>query len=387
MPAQILLCINQNEILEPYIFSLTNIKVYSFEEALYHSYHYWQESFEDFLSEKFLYWVKNILGQKQLAKDINALSKIEGASDRFMGFLSLTEYFDRAQLAVLQVELKAWEQQLEWERLKDMGDHLIKRNEPEKAYQYYKKALRYGENIKVLNNLGICLMYLENYGEAATYLKKAYEKDKSDFDILINYAEALILSGDFEGAFKYLKKAERDGEKDIVFYLYGRLCYKNKNYSEAVNYYQKALELGYNENYYYNIAKAYIQLRKYNEALEVIEAIKKKDAEYYINQGQIHGAFGDYGAAVKCVEKAIVHGYKDNCALWTILAKYHRLNYDLFKAEGAITKALNINANDKHALLEQARIKKGQGKTKDYQLILSDVLNYIKKDYRKPSKI
>jgi len=383
MPAEILYCISQSEIKTPYTFHLTNIKVYSFEEALYHSYNYWIESFEDFISDEFIEWVRDVLGEKYLASKISNLKTIESSSDRLLAFLSLTDYYDRAQLAALRVELKEWEHRLEWERLKDMGDYLFKKGDAEKAFIYYKKALSYGDNIKVLNNAGICLMHTQNFAEAAAFLKRAYEIDKENFSVLINYAESLILSGNFEKAFVYLNKAGRISDNSIVNFLYGRLCFESNNPSEAINYYKMAAEAEYKPEYYYSLSKAYVKLRKYKEALDVLENIKEKDADFYINQANIHAVFTDYGAAVKSLEKAIVFGNKDNCELWVLLAKYHRHNYELTKASGAITKALNLDKNNKRALLEHAKIKKAQGKTRDYQLVLGDILSAFKKDYRR----
>ncbi len=144
-----------------------------------------------------------------------------------------------------------------------------------------------------------------------------------------------------------------------------------------------AAEAEYKPEYYYSLSKAYVKLRKYKEALDVLENIKEKDADFYINQANIHAVFTDYGAAVKSLEKAIVFGNKDNCEHWVLLAKYHRHNYELTKASGAITKALNLDKNNKRALLEHAKIKKAQGKTRDYQLVLGDILSAFKKDYRR----
>ncbi|MDL2248141.1 hypothetical protein LJB89_00390 [Tyzzerella sp. OttesenSCG-928-J15] len=380
--SRIMLCINQNDIETPYKFSMTGIEVYSFEEALYHTYNYWKESLEDYLSNEFVDWVKNTLDQKYLATRITELRSISSQSERLIKFLSLNEYYDGAALAAIKAEINVWEQQLEWERLKDMGDIFMNKGEPQKAHHYYKKALASGENIKLLNNMGVCLMEMELFDEAAGYLEKAYKLDKDNFNVLINYIESLIYKSDFEAAFKYLRKAERGGEKAVVSYLYGRLCQKSNNLNEALKHYEKAASLEYDPFYYYMLAECYVKLRKYNKALETLEFIKEKDRDFYIFQAEIYAAFEDYSAAVKCMEKAVVFGDRKSPNLWAILAKYHRLNYNMERAERAALTALNMDKDNRLARLEMARIKKSQGKTRDYQKSLNTVLESFKKEYR-----
>ena len=378
----IMICVNQNDNNIPYKFAMTGMEVYTFEEALYHTFTYWKESMEDFSSPEFISWVKNTLDLKYIASQIAELKKLDSAGGRLLGFLSLTQYYNEETLAALKAEMSIWEARLEWERLKDMGDMFMEKGEAQKAHNYYKRALMSGEDIKLLNNMGVCLMRLEMFDIAVEFLSRAYEMDKNDFNILINYAEGLIYKGDFELAFTYLRKAERDGEKAVVSYLYGKLCQENNNLTEALSHYERAAALEYDPFYYYTLAGVYTKIRKFNKALEVLENIKNKDRAFYIHQAEIYASFEDYAAAVKCMEKAVVYGERNNSNLWAILAKYHRLNYDMDRAARAAFTALNIDANNKLARLEMARIKKAQGKLKDYQKSLSQVLDTFKHEYR-----
>ena len=58
------------------------------------------------------------------------------------------------------------------------------------------------------------------------------------------------------------------------------------------------------------------------------------------------------------------------------------MDYDLNMAEKAILKALGIDSESKEVNLEYAKIKKAQGKLRDYQVILDKILNSFKKEYR-----
>ncbi|MDR2898956.1 MAG: tetratricopeptide repeat protein [Clostridiales bacterium] len=382
----LLLSVNQNDNLIPYKFSITGLSVYTFEQALYHVYNYWKESLDDFLAPAFALWVKDALEQKYLSTCVSDLNTLENTGEKLLKFLSLTDYYDGAALAALKMEIDDWEKQLEWERLKEMGDYMMKRNEAPKAHQYYKKALAFGDNVRILNNMGICLMEMEIYDEAAGYLEKAYELDKNDFDIIINYSEALILSRDFERAFKMLRKAEKFGDRPVINYLYGKLCQESNNMAEAMNYYKKAALAEYDPIYYYALSNVYTKTRQFNKALDTLDYIKEKDKVFYINQAEVYSAFEDYASAVKCMEQAVIFSERDNPNLWAMLSKYHRLNLDLKKAEGAASKALSLDSENRLARLELARIKKAQGKTKDYQEGLSRIMESFKREYRDLAK-
>jgi len=380
---RIFLCVNQEENLIPYKFSVTGVEVYTFEEAEYHVYKSWKESAADLVSKEFVLWVMDVLGQSLLASEITELEKIESPSDRILKFLSLTNFYNTKELTLLKHEVNIWESQLEWERYLSMGDELMQKKEPAKALYCYKSALEGGKNLKLLNNIGICLMRLRFFKEAAIYLFAACEMDKNSFDILINYAEALILGGEFEQAFKYLKKAERAGERAEVDYLYGLLAMESGNITEAINHYERAAKLEYDPFYCYAAAKGYIKQRKFNKALETLENIKAKDREFYINQAAAYEGLGDNTAAIKCIEKAIFYGGRDNSSeLWILLSKYRRQNHELDKADRAAATALFSSKGNKLTLLEDARVKKAQGKYKDYQKSLVSIIEILKREYR-----
>jgi len=68
--------------------------------------------------------------------------------------------------------------------------------------------------------------------------------------------------------------------------------------------------------------------------------------------------------------------------LWTILASYYRRDYNFSRAAGAVSRALALAPKDANAILEQARIKKADGRIKDYQNNLRQILETLKSDYR-----
>jgi cytochrome c-type biogenesis protein CcmH/NrfG len=115
-----------------------------------------------------------------------------------------------------------------------------------------------------------------------------------------------------------------------------------------------------------------------------LEQIKETDqnSEFLKIQARHQSRAGNLPRAIKSLEKALM---ADNTQseLWIMLATYHRMDYNLTMAQGAISKALSLAPDSPAALLEQARIRKAGGRTKEYQGILQKILAGFKKDYRK----
>jgi len=390
METQLLLCISQEEVQNPYKFKMTNINVYSFEEALYHCFYYFKQSIDDFSSSDFLSWVKNDLGQSFLASKIKQLCTIKNAGDRLVGFLSLVDYFDEEQILNLREQISEWGKRLEWEHLKEQADYLIENGEPRKAALFYKQALDHENNKILLNNLGVALMQVRNFSEAAACFERALahsddtQKGESDFDfqITLNLIESSIYGKDFQKALKFLKKAEdQHPENPDVYYLFGEFNFEAENIRYCVDYFKKAISIESDTHYFIRIADVYLKLRQFDNALKILESSPKKDKHILLKQAQVCEKQNNIPASIKCIEKALFFEMND-VELWTKLAMYHRLNYDLKNAFAAISKALNISSENESTKIELARIRKAQGKIKEYQSVLHDIMITLKQDYR-----
>lgn len=383
----LLLALNQESASVPYTFKITGINVYSFEEALYHCYVYWKESLDDFTCHEFINWVRDELGHAYISSKIKAISEIDGFTEKFLQFLFITDYFDNEQIVEIKNNLKAWENSLEWERLKERADSLSARGDAVKAYPLYKRALSYGENAELINNFAICMLKLQKYEEAYELFNRAYEADPDNIDILLNFTESAIYSRNFNKAVALLHKASESESKDesYIYYLYGELNFETGDIRNAASYFEKAINENCDSYYVYRLSEIYVELRMYDKAMEALERIKYTDKDFLMKQAEVYIASGHIPAAIKSIEKALLSN-KSDPELWIRLAVYHRLNYDHIKAQAAIVTALNIDPYNEKALLENARIKKSQGKTKDYQEILKNILNSFKKKYREPAR-
>jgi len=382
------LCVSQQISEKPYTFQSTGIRVYSIEEALYHVYHYWQESAEEFSSTKLIAWV-DTLGAPALATRITAIAKIEPFSRRMISFLGIVEYFSEAELTSLQADLKAWEHRGEWERLKHRADRLVTMNEPARALPLYRRALNLEENHTLLNNMAIANMKLGRVAEAAKLLAKAHALQPDSLELNLHYAEAAILNGDFEKAATLLKSVQvsHPTSADILF-LRGLMAYHKKDYYTAIDWLEKAKALDNRQNFRYSrkIATCYIQQNQHDKA---IASLDKADPEYYVKTADIYASQGHahIPEAIRHMRQAISQATQDiggnEAALWTKLARYYRTDYDWQRANEAITHALAKETPPSDTtLLENARIQKGLGRMRDYRAGLGEVLKVVKERYR-----
>ena len=82
MASSLLLAVSQEENDVFYQFKMTNVKVFSFEEALYHVYHNWKQTVDDFCCDEFIRWTNNALRLSFIASKIKTIAETESFSER-----------------------------------------------------------------------------------------------------------------------------------------------------------------------------------------------------------------------------------------------------------------------------------------------------------------
>jgi len=380
---KLLPCISQIQNNIPYRFSITGTQVYSLEEAIYHTYHYWKQSVDDISDPSFASWVGETLGLASVASKIKEITEIDQFSERMLAFLGLIDYFNDQALNALKLELEQWEKRQEWETYKERADNLVNSGRPDRAIALYQRAVQYEENVPLLNNLGIAYMQMENYAEASRYLGKARELDVDNWELALNHAEALILAKRFDDAadaIQFAATSTTEAEA-IILYLKGELALRMGQNAEAIPYFEKAITIAAERQYVFRLADTYTRMRQYDKALQALRKHATQSTAYSIKVAEIHEQSGNIDEAIATILSAIKlrSGLPD---LWLMLAKYYRLNADLIKAEEAINKALALDSSNGMVQLENARIMKRLGNAKAYQLLLKDILTELKQQYR-----
>ena len=375
------MCASQKEMIHPFCFD-SGIKVYSLEEALYYIWNNWKET--DYIKDEFIDWVGDITDNEAIVHSLLDLREIMSFSDRTAAFLATTEYYSTQELLEKKSEILDWEKENAWFLPKQEGDAYLLSGELEQAKSFYKNALYYAKTPEIFNNLAIVCMEQKSYQEARDNFVQAYLLDKTNIKILLNLSQSYIALKDFEKAYIYLRKAERhkDAEADI-YYLYAKICVQNKNYQGAIDYLNQAITIREDDEYYYDIAKAYVKIRKYNSAIDAIYKIKEKNTMYYLSESTVHEAYGDYPAAIIAIKEAIkIAQTSQKQELLTRLASYYRLNHDIDQSVKIINEALSFGELDVATKFEEAKIRKASGKMREYQKIMDNILNKAKEDYR-----
>jgi len=385
MSDDIRLSLNQNEIEHGYKFAGTQITVYSFEEALYHYYHYWRESQSDLLSSKFINWVVNSLDLPEISEEIKELREMQGLSKRYVKALSVTDYFSSEELRVLESEISMHESDLIAKDFKARGDIEFENGDIVKAIYFYEQSLMNDRDVKVYNNIGLAHAKLGSYSTAGEYYKKAFELDNKSKDIIFNYAEVLILMGDFQNAM-ILANALPSGEDK--FYLEGKIHLHNDGPMKAINSFGNAHKLTDDDFYLYQIIDIYRRSKVYAMAMQYLDKIKNKNHKYLNILTSVLTESEGIEATIRYIESGIVKNPEDTTLLIE-LAKYYRLNKQYDKSEATINKVFSMGMSGENtllleeSLLEKALINKEQGKLQDYQIVLKYILSHLTNEYRK----
>ena len=366
----------------PFTFKSTGIRVYSFEETLYHVYHYWRESADEFLSAQCITWVE-LLGHTFIASKMKELSFVESFKEQITGFLQLAPFYDETDLHQLIIKLESWESRLEWEKYKERGDYFVEKNEPQKAIPLYHMALKSDENPQVLNNLGVAYMLLGRFDESYSVLAHALSIESENSELLLHFTEAAILSGRVNIGENAVGKYEElhPNSADAAF-LNGLLAFQKNDYQNAFKYYQAAHQTDPENDYYvYKMVDALLCMRRYDLALDnLINGINKRTGEFHAKEAEIYAASGDNTGAIKAMKTAAHMNPDSN--YYARLAGYYRTDYNPRLAAEAIAKALDIDPDCDLARMENARNKKGLGRTREYQAALNELLGSLKDRYR-----
>ncbi len=180
------------------------------------------------------------------------------------------------------------------------------------SFHFYNKLL--AKNSKILDNnffLGKAYFNLGYYFDEINYLPDSaffyYNKSKNHFikigdslqagKKLLNMAILQNIQNDFFGAKETLTESlqylKTSNNKKYLASVYNELATNNanlENYSEAINYYKKAINISNSKNdiisYKNNLALAYTETERYNESIILLKEllldslVKEKSARY-----------------------------------------------------------------------------------------------------------
>lgn len=371
------LAVSQKENSTAFVFGATGAKVYTIEEALYYVYHNWRLTSDDFLCASFASWCKEI-GLSFISVKISKLIQEKSFALKIMGFVSMVEFFDDSELETLSEVLAKWESRRDYDKLKERADYFTSRREPMKAIPLYLKAIAQDENMELCNNLAVAYMQLGLYKNAYDILKSTHESLPPP-EILPSLIEAAIGCGMYDEAREFLMGAK--GASWQLFLL-GELAWKERKHIECIAFYENAIkESGGNPHYTHTLVKRLTSMRSFDAALKTLYGLEVRDGDFYVSEAHVYAASMDLPRAIKSLKQALSLSDGKDAALYTKLAEYSRKDYNLSAAEQWVTKALEADGDNEITKLEFAKIRKAQGKTRDYQISLNTILTSFKKRY------
>ena len=225
------------------------------------------------------------------------------------------------------------------------GDAYLKRNQYEKAHDYYSKAMDLKEDGRAYFGIGDICIAKEDISGAIEAFSKGLVYDR-DFSFLVKLAELYSHTElDFEDSLKRL--AELGGiedESSREYYLKGVLL-EEEDWDEAVLSYQKAFEMQVDFILpYYRLGILFLLAEEDDRAEEMFNKVLDIDPSYakaHAGLGKIKQKAGRLREAEEITRKAIILDSGCNEA-YCLLSRIFMEKGDLLEAELCLEKVKGI---------------------------------------------
>jgi tetratricopeptide (TPR) repeat protein len=125
-------------------------------------------------------------------------------------------------------------------------------------------------NSRARHTLGLALLALKNYGEAANELQKAVEAGGASDTLQVDLARAYVELKDWDKAEAALRAAEEiKSDNPDIYYYRGMVAAGRKDYTAAAAGFEKAIELNPSHAYaHYYAGLAYNSLRRSDKTVQ-----------------------------------------------------------------------------------------------------------------------
>jgi tetratricopeptide (TPR) repeat protein len=203
--------------------------------------------------------INNFKKVAEVTKDSNTKSKAEESINYTLGVQSI-EFYNK-------------------------GNELYKQNKFEEAILSYDQALTISKDPKYYYQKGLAFSKLSKNKEAEDALRSSVALNDS-FDIgYVALASIQTANKDYEGAVKSYEKAltvtKNENLKISVseaisktYLAAGNNSYKDKKYDQSIEWMLKSINNTPSDVAYLGLAKAYIEKKKYNDAITAIDSSK-----------------------------------------------------------------------------------------------------------------
>lgn len=209
----------------------------------------------------------------------------------------------------------------------------IQNNDPKNAKNYLKEAI---EIAPQLNDSPEILYYLakicildKDFTSAKEYILQAIELNRDEKDYYLELGKIYLFQKDYlkaVNALSFVLGGNDILEAEASNYI-GLANYKRGNYSQALNYFQRAVDIN-KKSYVYlnNLAICYRSIRDEENFKKTVETILNLTPEYpedYIQLGTLYADRGNFEAAKNTLSEG-VKNYPDNLLLKEMLNKLNK---------------------------------------------------------------
>ena len=177
------------------------------------------------------------------------------------------------------------------------------------------------------------------------------EKEREELNYYYNRGDTFFDLGKFEDAIQnYDKAIELDSNVNSVYYYNrGNAYFSLGKFEEAIQDYNKAIDLNPNDDLSYsNRGNAYFSLGKFEDAIQDYNKaidLNPNNASYYNNRGTTFTNLEKYEDAIQDYNKTIDLNPNDNYAYFNRGAAFTYLN-EYEKAINDFNKAIDLNSNN-----------------------------------------
>ncbi len=184
------------------------------------------------------------------------------------------------------------------------GNELNKQSNFEEAIKLYDQALSISKDPKYFYQKGLALSKLNKNKEAEDALKSSVALNDS-FDIgYVALASLQTLNKDYDGAVKSYEKAlavTKNGNLKTnineaiskTYLVAGNNSFKDKKFDLSIDWMLKSISVSPSDAAYLGLAKAYIEKKKYTEAMTALDDLKK------VQKTVTDGAIAYYGGLIQ----------------------------------------------------------------------------------------
>ena len=210
------------------------------------------------------------------------------------------------------------------------GNLLMKKGSFGDAVLCFYKLIPFQEkNPELHNNIGLCLMQLNNYELAERFFQKAVILKPKDTVYAYNYGLVMLKRGYYEKAIAILGKHLQE-ERAEIFSSLG-YCYSSLGkYEESLQFYKKALLIApYQKENLVNLACIYARMGEHTKALLILKKLLRvnpSDANLFNNIAWIYENLKNYWEAEKNYYRGIALAPKDPNLMYNLLCCLRKQN-------------------------------------------------------------